>query len=133
MLESGVEGLGGRILSETKHVATSDARQAPRAPDEEKAQRPHAPHDIRVGALTGAAPRLGDGVELKAAGDVIGQDAQLLPGTVGAVVARRHDIEGEFSLQFRDGLLLRSAASDEGIERRAYGRSSRGAGAATVG
>jgi hypothetical protein len=128
MLESGVEGLGGRILSETKHVATSDARQAPRAPDEEKAQRPHAPHDIGVGALTGAAPRLGEGVELKAAGDVIGQDAQLLPGTVGAIVARGHDIEGEFALQFRDRLLLRPAASDEGIESRQRQRHVRGDG-----
>src|SRR2546422_7904914 len=57
-----------------------------------------------------------EGVELEAAGEIVGQDAELLPGTVGAVVVGRHDIEREFSLEFRDGLLLRPAAADERVQ-----------------
>ncbi len=46
----------------------------------------------------------------------MGQDAELLPGAVGAVVVGGHDIEREFALEFRDGLLLRPAAADEGVQ-----------------
>jgi hypothetical protein len=106
MFESGVEGLGRWVLREAEHMAASDARQTTGTCDQEKTQRAHAPQDIGVGALPGAAAWGGDGIELKAAGDVVGEDAQLLPGAVGAVVARGHDIERELALQFRDRFLL---------------------------
>ena len=39
-----------------------------------------------------------------------------MPGAVRAVVVSGNDIEGEFALQFRDRLFLRSVAADEGVE-----------------
>ena len=118
MFESGVEGLGGRILREAKDVAAPDAGQPAGPRDEQEAQRAHAPHDVSVRALARATPRFGDRVELKAACDVVGEDAQLLPRAVGPVVAGRHDVEGKLALEFRERLLLRAAAPDERVERR---------------
>src|SRR5438128_6339037 len=118
MLNAGVEGLGRRVLREAEDVATPDAGQAASPGDQQEAQRPHAARDVGVGALAGPAARGGDGVELKAPGDVVGEDAELLPGAVGAVMAGRDDVEGELALEFGDCLLLGAPAADEGIERR---------------
>src|SRR5712664_4037284 len=118
MFESGVEGLGRWILSESKDVAAPDARQAAGACDQQEAERTHAPQDIGVGALAGAGPRFGDGVELKAAAEVVSKDAQLLPRAVGPVVARGDDIERELALEFGEGLLLGASAADERVQRR---------------
>ena len=106
MLNPGVEGFDRWVLGEAEDVTTSDAGQPAGPGDQQEAQRPHAAHDVGVGALAGPAPRRGDGVELKAPSDVVGQDAELLPGTVGAVVARRDHVERELALEFGDGLLL---------------------------
>src|SRR3989442_11382607 len=57
MFEAGVEGFGRRILSEAKHVAAPDARQAAGSGDHEKAQRAHAAEDIAVGLRPARAPR----------------------------------------------------------------------------
>ena len=85
MLNPSVEGLGRRVLGESEDVASPDAGQPASPGDQQEAECPHATQDIRVGALARAAPWGGDGVELEAAGDVVGEDAELLPGTVGAV------------------------------------------------
>src|SRR5213592_3591246 len=118
MLNAGVEGLGRRVLREAEDVATPDAGQAAGPGDQQEAQRPHAARDVGVGALAGPAARGGDGVELEAAGDVVGQDAELLPGAVGAVVAGGDDIEGELALEFGDGLLLRAPVLRQNSVRR---------------
>src|SRR2546422_5536201 len=117
MLDSGVEGFGRRILREAEDVTATDARQPPGPCNEQKAQGPHAPEEVRGGALPGAAFGFGDGIELEAEGDVVSEDAQLLPRAVGAVVAGRDDIEGELALEFRDRLLLSPPAADERVER----------------
>src|SRR6059036_244056 len=117
MLNAGIEGLGRRVLREAEDVAIPDAGQAAGPGDQQEAQRPHAAHDVGVGALAGATPWGGDGVELEAAGDVVSEDAELLPGAVGAIVTGRDDIEGELALEFRDRLLLSTPAADEGVER----------------
>src|SRR5438128_11403687 len=118
MVNAGVEGLGCRVLCEPEDVATADAGQPPGPGDQQEAQGPQAAEDVAVRALAGAAAGSGDGVELKAPGDVVGENAELLPGAVGAVVAGRDDIEGELALEFGDRLLLGAAAADEGVERR---------------
>jgi len=66
---------------------------------------------------------------LEAADEVVGEDAELLPGAVGAVVARRDDIEGELALELGDGLLLGAAAADERVQGRQIQRQVRGDGA----
>ena len=47
----------------------------------------------------------------------MGEDAQVLPGAVRAVVVRRHHVEGELPLELAVGLLLGAAARDKGPER----------------
>ena len=89
MFDSGVESLGRGILCEAKDVPAPNAGHPPGARDEQEAQGAHAPQDVGVGALAGAASRLGDGGELKASGEVVGHDAEVLPGAVGPVVAGR--------------------------------------------
>src|SRR5262245_45485502 len=118
MLNSGVKGFDRGILSEAKDIAAPDAGQPSRPSDEEEAQGTHAAKNVGVRALPGAAPRLGEGIELKAAGKVVGEDAELLPGAVGPVVTGGDDVEGELALEFRDRLLLSTAAADEGVEGR---------------
>src|SRR3989442_10068673 len=87
MLNAGVEGLGRRVLREAEDIAAPDTSQPPGSGDQQEAQGPHAAQDIAVRALAGAAAGSGDGVELEAPRDVVGEDAELLPGAVGAVVA----------------------------------------------
>ena len=118
MLNAGVEGLGRRVLRETEDIAAPDPSQPPGPGDQQEAQGPHAAQDVAERALAGAAAGRGDGVKLEAPGDVVGEDAELLPGAVGAVVAGRDDIEGELALEFGDRLLLGASAADEGVERR---------------
>src|SRR4029450_9036664 len=48
--------------------------------------------------------------------EVVGEDAELLPGAVGAVVARGDDVEGELALELGDRFLLRAPATDEGVK-----------------
>src|SRR4030095_12090419 len=118
MLNAGVERLGRGVLGEAQDIAAPDAGQAAGSGDQQEAQGPHAAQDVGVGALAGAAPRRGGGVEREAPGDVVCEDAELLPGAVGAVVPRRDDVEGKLALEFGDGLLLGPAAADEGVEGR---------------
>src|SRR2546425_9311576 len=106
MLDSGVEGFGRRILREAEDVTATDARQPPGPCNEQKAQGPHAPEEVRGGALPGAAFGFGDGIELEAEGDVVSEDAQLLPRAVGAVVAGRGGNKGGPPPVFRDRLFF---------------------------
>jgi hypothetical protein len=82
LLKSGVEGRGGRVEGEAEHLAAADAGQPTGAGDERAAQRAHAAQDVRVGTLAGTPAGHGAGIELEAAGDVVGEDAELLPGAV---------------------------------------------------
>src|SRR3989441_5333846 len=115
MFDSGVEHLGCRILSEPENVAAADPSEAPGAGNEQKAERAHAPEQVGVGPF--ARARLGlslsERVELEVPGEVVGEDAQLLPGAVGAVVVGGHDVEGELALELGQGLLLGTPATDE--------------------
>src|SRR5438046_8336730 len=111
-----VEGRGGRIGGEAKHGAAADARQPTGAGDEREAQGAHAPQDVRVGALAGATAGDDAGIELEAAGEVVREHAELLPGAVGSGVLRGDDREREFALEFGEGLLLSAAAADEVIQ-----------------
>src|SRR2546426_11105570 len=87
MLNAGVEGLGRRVLREAEDIAAPDTSQPPGSGDQQEAQGPHAAQDIAVRALAGAAAGRGDGVELEAPRDGVGEEAELLPGAGGAVVA----------------------------------------------
>src|SRR2546427_1770231 len=110
MLNAGVEGFGRRVLGEAKDIAATDAGQPPSPGDQQEAQRPHATQDVAVRALARPAARSGDGVELKAPGDVVGEDAELLPGAVGAVMAGRGDAAGGPAPGFGGCLLLGAPA-----------------------
>ena len=57
MLDSGVEGLGRRIQSESEDVAATDTGQSAGPSDQQEAQGPHAPEDVGVGAFARATPR----------------------------------------------------------------------------
>ena len=98
MLDASVESFSGWILSESKDVTTADAGQPAGPGNQQEAQGPHAAQDVGVGPLARSAPWGRDGVELEAAGDVVGKDAELLPGTVGPVVPGRDDVERESPL-----------------------------------
>src|SRR5439155_17399697 len=71
-----------------------------------EAQRPHAAQDVGVGPLARARLGGGERVELEAAQQIVRQDAELLPGAVGAVVVGGHDIEGELALELGERLSL---------------------------
>jgi hypothetical protein len=83
--------------------------------DEQEAHGAHAPDEVRIGAFARAGFGHREGVKLEAADEVVGEDAELLPGAVGAVVARGNDVQGELALELGDRLLLRAAAADEGV------------------
>src|SRR5262245_62908794 len=111
MLDPGIERFGRWVFSEAEDLAAADPGHAARPGDEQEAQGTHAAHHIRVSALARAAAGRRDGVELEAAGHVVGEHAELLPRTVGGVVAGRDDIERELALQLPDGLFLGTAGA----------------------
>src|SRR3989441_10396687 len=118
MFDLSVECFGCRILSEPENVAAADPSEAPGAGNEQKAERAHAPEQVGVGPFARARLGLGERVELEVPSEVVGEDAQLLPGAVGAVVVGGDDVERELALEFGEGLLLGAPATDEGEERR---------------
>ena len=101
-----LELFGGGVGGQAQDVAPVDAREAAGSRDEQEAQRPHAAEQAGVGALARAGLGLRQGVELEAAGDIMGEDAELLPGAVGTVVAGGHDVEGELPPELPEDLLL---------------------------
>ena len=50
--------------------------------------------------------RFSDGVELKAATQVVCEHVQLLPGAIGGIAFSGHDVESELAAQFGEGFLL---------------------------
>ena len=117
MVEPVVELLDAGILGEPQPRAAPDPDDAPGAGNHEEAQCSHAPEQERVRPFARAALRLGAGVELKAADEVVRQHAELLPGAVGGVVVRGHHVERELALQLGDGLFLGAAPTHEGEQR----------------
>src|SRR2546425_12990302 len=113
MFDSSVKRFSRRILREPEDVTARDASEATGTGKEQEAQRAHAAEQIGVGAFARAALGLGERVELEVSGEVVGEDAQLLPGAVGAVVVRRNDMEGELAFEFGQGLLLGAPATHE--------------------
>ena len=104
-----IQGLRRRVLGESEHVPATEAGQMASSGDEEEPKRAHAPEEVRVGALARPRFRLRQGIQLEAADQVVGEDAELLPGTVGRVVLRRDHVERELALELGEGLLLRPA------------------------
>src|SRR5216684_5474227 len=85
--DSVVEHLGSGVTGEAQGLAARDTSKASGAIDEEEAERLHTRDPVGIGALTGARLGSRDGrVQLKAAQQVVGEDRELLPGTIGAVV-----------------------------------------------
>ena len=117
MIDGFIEGLRGRIVGEPQDVAAAKVGQPAGAGNEQKAQGAHAADQVAIGAF--ARPGFGGrkGVELEAANQVVGEDAELLPGAVGAVVPRGDDVEGELALELGDGFLLGPPAGGEIPER----------------
>ena len=114
MVEPLVELLNKGIVGQAQPRTAADSHHAPCPGDHEEAERPHAAEQKGVGPFARAALRLGAGVELEAQDEVVRQDAQLLPGTVGGVVVRGHHVERELALQLSDGLFLGPAPTHEG-------------------
>ena len=71
--------------------------------------------------LSRDAFRFSDGVELKAATQVVCEHVQLLPGAIGGIAFSGHDVESELAAQFGEGFLL--AASPSSGARLAVGTS----------
>src|SRR5712691_3317936 len=111
MFDSGVERFGCWMLGESEDVASTDPGDATGAGDEQEAERPHAAEQVGVGPFARAGLGRGERVELEVPGEVIGEDAQLLPRAVGAVVVGGDDSERELALEFGERLLLGAAAT----------------------
>src|SRR6266436_5311085 len=129
MTDRRIEGLRGRVVRQSQDVATAETGEPASPDDEQEAQGAHAPDQVRIGAFAGAGFGRGQGIELEAPNEVVGEDTELLPSTVSAVVARGNDVQSELALELGDRLLLRAAAADEGVEGRQVQRQIRGDGA----
>src|SRR5229473_994460 len=113
-----VEHLGSGVTGEAQGLAARDSSKASGAIDEEEAERLHTRDPVGIGALARARLGCRDGrVQLKAAEQVVGEDRELLPGAIGAVVISGNHIESEFTLELSEGLLLRPAAGAEVPQR----------------
>src|SRR5262245_157336 len=106
MGDSTVEGFGCWVFGQTEDLSPVDACQPTGSRDQQEAQRPHAAQGEGVGALARAPLRGRQRVELKAAQQVVGEDTEVLPGTVGPVVVGRHHVKGELPLELAIRLLL---------------------------
>jgi hypothetical protein len=84
MGHSVVERFRCGVLCQAQDVATVDARESARAGDQQEAEGAQAPKGEGVGPLRRAGLGRGDGLELEAAQKIVGEDTQVLPGTVRA-------------------------------------------------
>src|SRR5437867_13176101 len=109
-----IELFGRSVAGKAQHLTSVDARKPARARDEQEPEGAHAAEEEVVGAL--ARPRLGGGerVQLEGADQIVRQDAELLPGTVGGVMLRGGDVQGELALELGEGFLLRPAPAGKG-------------------
>src|SRR6266446_4042664 len=113
-----VEHLGCGVTGEAQGLAARDSSKASGAIDDEEAERLHTRDPVGIGAFARARLGCRDGrVQLKAAQQVVGEDRELLPGTIGAVVISGNHVESEFTLELSEGLLLRSATGAEVPQR----------------
>ena len=78
-----IQGLSGRVLTQSQHLAVVDAGQPPGPIDQQEAQGPHTLQDIGTGALARSGLRSRQRVELEAPQQVMPQDTELLPGAIG--------------------------------------------------
>src|SRR6266849_2855621 len=108
-----IEGLGCGVFGESEDFPSGDAADAAGAADQEESEGSGVSDPVGGGSFCRAGLGWGEGLKLEAAKKVVSEDADLLPGAVGAVVVGGDRIEGELALEFGQGLLLFSSAGDE--------------------
>jgi hypothetical protein len=74
-----VKRFGRGILGEAQNLAPVEAGEATGPGDQQEAQRAHTAEREGVGALPRPGLGGGDGLELEAAQEIVGEDAQVLP------------------------------------------------------
>jgi hypothetical protein len=79
------QGLRRRVVGQAEHVPPSEAGQPSGSSDEEEPERAHAAEQVRVGPFARPTLRFGERLQLEAADEVVGEDAQLLPSAVRGV------------------------------------------------
>lgn len=114
MCDPVIEGFGCRVGGEAQDLTAGNSRQPGGAIDEQEAERFHTGEAVAIGAF--ACARFGHSqlrVQLKASRQVMGQDAELEPGAVGAVVISGNHVEGKLAFELRESFFLRAAAGSE--------------------
>ena len=113
-----IQGLRRGVLGQAEHIPAAEAGHAPGSGDEEEPERAHATEQVRVGPLAGPRLRFGQRLQLEAADQIVGEDAELLPRAVGRVVLGRDHVERELAFELGEGLLLRPTPAGKGPQRR---------------
>src|SRR5712691_1088204 len=108
-----VKGLCCGVFGESENFLSGDAADAAGATDQEESEGSGVSDPVGGGSFSGAGLGCGEGMKLEAPKEVMGEDADLLPGAVGAVVVGGDRIEGELAFEFGQGFLLFSSAGDE--------------------
>ena len=88
--------------------------------DDAEADGADGVQQMGASTLSREAFRFSDGVELKAATQVVCEHVQLLPGAIGGIAFSGHDVESELAAQFGEGFLLAAFAqqrSTKGVGR----------------
>ena len=65
MTNRAIEGLRGRVVSQTQDVAAADAGEPAGSGTAQRPQGAHAPNQLRIGAFPGARFGGGEGIELE--------------------------------------------------------------------
>jgi hypothetical protein len=87
-----IECLSGGVGGETQYLTATNASEAGGVGDQDESKGPHVEDSVGGGAFLGATLAPGDTrAELKRSQQVVGEDAELLPGTIGRVVIGRDD------------------------------------------
>src|SRR5712692_3594706 len=113
MVDLLIEGLGCGVFGESEDFLSGDTADAAGAADQEESEGSGVSDPVGGGSFSGAGLGRGEGMKLEATKEVVSEDADLLPGAVGAVVVGGDRIEGELAFEFGEGLLLLSSAGDE--------------------
>ena len=112
-LEQDATTLSGGVCGHSERVSTTNANEAAGFVDDAEADGADGVQQMGASTLSREAFRFSDGVELKAATQVVCEHVQLLPGAIGGIAFSGHDVESELAAQFGEGFLLAASPSSE--------------------
>ena len=106
MFDSRIESLRRGIVSEPERGLSTRVHESGGAMEQYEAKCLGRLEQRQRGVLARPSPSFGPGLDLKIRQQVVRENHQLLPRTVGGICHRRHGVKRQAALELADGLFM---------------------------